>query len=113
MNEGDVALTPLPQADGQLKVRPAIILRTMPPFGDYLVCGVSTQLHLQVQNFDDLLTTQDTDFAASGLKASSLIRLGYLAVLPAGNFLGRIGRISQARHKELLRRLCEYLQAGP
>ncbi|QVL51097.1 MAG: hypothetical protein KFB96_12280 [Thiocapsa sp.] len=45
MNEGDVALTPLPQADGRVKNRPTIALRRMPGFGDWLVCGVSTQLH--------------------------------------------------------------------
>ncbi len=31
MKEGDVVLTPLPQADGQVKNRPTIILREMPP----------------------------------------------------------------------------------
>jgi mRNA interferase MazF len=30
MNEGDVVLTPLPQADGQVKNRPAVVLRAMP-----------------------------------------------------------------------------------
>ena len=30
MNEGDVALMPLPQADGKIKNRPVIILRKMP-----------------------------------------------------------------------------------
>ncbi|MCK6553774.1 hypothetical protein L6Q96_04200 [Candidatus Binatia bacterium] len=48
MTEGDVVLTPLSQADGQIKNRPAIILREMPPYGDFLVCGVSTQLHREV-----------------------------------------------------------------
>ena len=44
MKEGDVVLTPIPQADGMIKNRPAIILREMPPYKDFLVCGVSTQL---------------------------------------------------------------------
>jgi len=44
MKEGDIVLTPVPQADGQVKNRPAIILREMRPFRDLLVCGVSTQL---------------------------------------------------------------------
>ena len=39
MKEGDVVLTPLPRADGQIKNRPAIILREMPPHGDFLVCA--------------------------------------------------------------------------
>ena len=38
MNEGDVALTVLPQADGQRKSRPVVALRRMPPFDDWLVC---------------------------------------------------------------------------
>ena len=33
MKEGDVILTPVPQADGLVKNRPAIILREMPPSG--------------------------------------------------------------------------------
>ena len=42
MKEGDVILTPVPQADGTIKTRPAVILREMPPYKDFLV---STQLH--------------------------------------------------------------------
>lgn len=82
MNEGDIALAPLPQADGQIKNRPVVLLRRLPPFGDFLVCGISTQLHQRVADFDDVVTPGDKEFAASGLKAASLIRLGFLAVLP-------------------------------
>ena len=68
MKEGDVVLTPVPQADGAIKNRPAIILREMPPYRDLLVCGVSTQLNQQVMDFDELLSPSDADFAASGLR---------------------------------------------
>jgi hypothetical protein len=30
MNEGDLALAPLPQADGQIKNRPVALLRRLP-----------------------------------------------------------------------------------
>jgi len=53
----------------------------------------------------------DSDFAAIGLKAASLIRLGFLAVMPASKFLGVIGSISTERRMQLLRKLSEYLQA--
>ena len=43
MKEGAIVLTPLPQSDGKIKNRPAVVLREMPLFGDFLVCGVSTQ----------------------------------------------------------------------
>lgn len=32
MKEGDVIIAPMPQADGAVKNRPALILREMPPF---------------------------------------------------------------------------------
>ena len=109
MKEGDVVLTPLPQADGQVKNRPAVVLRNMPPHGDLLVCGVSTQLHQQVAGFDDTIKPGDPDFAMSGLKAPSLIRLGFLVVLPASSFLGSIGSVTPERHRRLLQRLSEHL----
>ena len=75
-----MVLTPLPQADGQVKDRPCIALRRMPGFGDWLVCGVSTQLHQEIPGFDEPILVNAGDFGASGLKAPSLIRLGFLNV---------------------------------
>lgn len=111
INEGDVALTPLPQADGQVKNRPVLVLRRMPPFGDLLVCGVSTQLQHAVADFDEVIATADSDFASSGLKAPSLVRLGYLATLPQRSFLGRIGVVADQRRMRLLQRLCSHLRS--
>jgi mRNA interferase MazF len=109
MNQGDVILTPVPQADGRLKNRPAIILREMPSYGDLLVCGVSTQLHQYVKSFDEIISPSDEDFRSSGLLTQSLIRLGFLSVLPRNRILGSIGAISPERHKRLLKTLSDYL----
>jgi mRNA interferase MazF len=109
MNEGDVILVPLPQADGRTKLRPAILLRILPPFGDLLVCGISTQLRHQVAGFDEIIRTQDPDFAVSGLRQDSLIRLGFLAVFPRIQIAGSIGEISPKRHRALLGKLADYL----
>jgi mRNA interferase MazF len=111
MTEGDVVLTPLPQADGRKKPRPAILLRQMPPFGDWLVCGVSTQLQHEVDGFDERIERANADYVMSGLKAPSLIRLGFLVVLPAGRLLGRLGSISSQRHQRLRQRLGAFLQS--
>jgi mRNA interferase MazF len=43
---------------------------------------------------------------------SSIIRLGFLALLPRSEFLGEIGSISPERHHRLLRRLSAYLLEG-
>jgi mRNA interferase MazF len=110
MKEGDIVLALLPQTDGRGKYRPAVVLRRMPGFGDLLVCGVSTQLRQQVVDFDEIIEPSHADFKMSGLKAPSLIRLGFLAVLPVSSFLGPIGSISGQRHQRLLSRLSEHLQ---
>jgi mRNA interferase MazF len=112
MREGEIILTPLPQADGKVKTRPALALREMPRYGDFLVCGISTQVHLLVPDFDELITSRDEDFAGSGLLADSLVRLGFLAVLPRKHLMGSIGAISPQRHRSLLKRLGEYLVGG-
>ena len=109
MKEGNVILTPVPQADGKLKERPAIFLREMPPYRDLLVCGVSTQLHQYVKDFDEMISPADADFKSSCMRTKSLIRLGFLAVLPRHRVLGSIGFISAERHKRLLRKLSDYL----
>jgi mRNA interferase MazF len=104
MTEGDVVLTLVPQADGTIKNRPAVFLREMPPFKDLLVCGVSTQLRQEVKSFNELISPSDADFVSSGLVRESLIRLGFLAVVPRNQVAGKIGSISPERHKRLLER---------
>jgi len=109
MNEGDVVLTPLPQADGRVKNRPTIALRRMPGFGDWLLCGVSTQLHQEIPGFDDAILADHDDYTSSGLKSPSLIRLGFLAVLSESRLIGAIGTLAPDRHRRLLGRLATYL----
>lgn len=109
MKEGDVVIVPMPQADGRTKNRPAIVVREMPPFRDVLVCGVSTQLRQEAKDFDELISPADSDFASSGLIEESLIRLGFLAVIPRVKIAGSIGSISSERHQRLLQRLSQYL----
>ena len=109
MKEGDVILTPIPEADGSVKNRPAVVLREMPRYHDLLVCGVSTQIHQRVEGFDEIVSPGDPDFSSSGLLSESLIRLGFLAVLPRKSIAGSIGAISQERRKRLLTRLSDYL----
>jgi mRNA interferase MazF len=109
MKEGDVVVLPMPQADGRVKNRPAVVLREMPPFQDVLVCGVSTQLRQAAKDFDEVISPGDSDFESSGLIEESLIRLGFLVVVPRSRIVGSIGSISTERHKRLLQKLAEHL----
>jgi mRNA interferase MazF len=109
MREGKVVLAIFQQADGTVKTRPAIVLREMPPFQDLLICGISTQLHQRVKDFDELISVTDADFLSSGLVGTSLVRLGFLVAVPQNRIMGVIGEISSERHKRLLKRLSDYL----
>jgi mRNA interferase MazF len=111
MKEGDVVLAAVPQADQKVKSRPLIVLREMPVFRDLLVCGISTQLHRRIEGFDELVTLADPDFASSGLLSESLIRLGFLSMVPQRSVAGSIGSISPERHRRLLRTLATFLTA--
>ncbi len=110
MKEGDVVLAALPQSDGQTKLRPVLLLRQLPPpYNDFLACGISTQIHQKIENFDELLTNEDDDFNNSGLLKESIIRLSFLTVVPSNILAGTIGKISESRNKKLLKRLSDYL----
>jgi mRNA interferase MazF len=59
------------------KPRPALLLGKLPgEYDDWLICMVSSQIRYYVPDFDEIVGEDDTDFADSGLKASSLIRVG-------------------------------------
>ena len=109
MSEGEIVLANLPQADGSYKLRPVLLLKLLPGFNDFLVCGISTQLHQLLKDFDELLDENGNDFVQTGLRQSSIIRLGFLAVMPGNKSPGRIGKIDSALHKNLLDRLAKYL----
>ncbi len=109
MREGEIILANLAQADGTVKLRPVLLLKKLPGYNDFLVCGISTQLHQLIPNFDELIDETSNSFIQTGLRQSSIIRLGFLAVIPKNKIPGSIGRIDPTRHKNLLKRLSEHL----
>lgn len=109
MKEGDVVLAALPQADLTFKARPALALRQMPPYGDWLLCGISSQLQQAAPGFDEVLSPAEPDFATSGLREPSVIRLGFLSAVPERLIKGRTGWVAASRHRRLLARLALHL----
>ena len=109
MKEGAILLARIQQADGQSKLRSVLALRAIPPHGDWLVCGISAQLQQEVAGFDHVIAANDADFSSTGLKTSSLIRLGFLATLPTSAFAGCLGDVAPSLLKQLRHRLAVYL----
>lgn len=106
---GSIVLTAIPQADGDIKNRPALLLTQMPGQKDWLVCGISRSQFLAVPGFDEVLLDSDPEFKASGLKVSGVIRAGFVSVLPEQRFEGVLGGIKEVRAKGILSRLAKYL----
>ncbi len=86
-----------------------LLLKQLPRYNDFLVCGISPQIHQLIKNFDELLDEKSDDFIETGLRQSSIIRLGFLAVIPNYKLAGSIGNISVLLHKTLLKRLGSFL----
>jgi mRNA interferase MazF len=61
MKAGDVVLAAPAQTDATRKIRPAVLLCSLPPFGDWLACGISTQTRHAVPDFDELLAPEHVD----------------------------------------------------
>jgi mRNA interferase MazF len=67
MEEGEIIITVLDN-DQSDKNRPALILRKAPRYNDYLVCGISSQLHEVIKDFDLFLGRNHPDFPFSRLQ---------------------------------------------
>lgn len=108
---GQIVLFRFPQTDLEAgRLRPAVLLGKLPgEYDDWLICMISSRIRHQVANFDELVREQDADFAASGLKAPSLIRLGRLAVVQGEVLLGAVGAIAPERLNRMKQRLSEWL----
>ena len=111
MLAGDVVLAELQQSDGGRKLRPSIILKSILPFDDVLLCGVSKQLHQISYGLDELIKADDGDFAQTGLLYPSLIRLGWLQTISESDIRGVVGSVSKARLNRLLVRLSSFIIA--
>ena len=80
---GQIALVEFPQTDlAQGKRRPVLLLAQPPgPHDDWWVCMFSTQLDQALPAFDEVICSADSDFATSGLRRESVIRVARVAPL--------------------------------
>ncbi len=113
MIAGDIVAADFMQSDGSIKRRPAILLRAMPLYNDWLICGISGSLNLEIQGFDILLLKGSNDFETSGLDYSGLIRLGFLSTISKERIIGVLGNVSPETYSLLINRLINHLKPKP
>ena len=110
---GQIVLVPFPFTDlSGSKLRPVLMLRQASRrYDDWLVSMVSSQLQQAEPDLDEFLRQDETDFTATGLKVSSVIRLSRLAVIDGAMLVGCLGTISDERLSRLRQRLATWLVA--
>lgn len=108
---GQIVLFRFPHTDFEEgKLRPALLLARLPgEYDDWLICMVSSQTRHYVAGVDELIQESDGDFATSGLKVTSVIRVGRLAIVSGDILLGAIGEISPERLRRVKETLASWL----
>ena len=70
---------------------------------------ISSQQRHFIAGFDEMISEGDDDFSQSGLKTTSVVRVGRLAVVERDMLLGAIGAISSDRLQRIKEHLAEWL----
>jgi mRNA interferase MazF len=111
--DGQIVLFRFPQTDlTGGKLRPALVLRHVPsPYDDWLVCMVSSRLQQALPELDEIIREWEPDFAHTGLKTSSVIRVTRVAVVSADRLEGRLGHIGPSRLQGIRERLADWITA--
>jgi len=102
LNKGDVVLVPFPFTDlSQTKLRPAVVLWVDPQGPDITLCFVSSQ-NLKDTTLDEVILTPDeAEFAQTGLKVASKIRVARMVTLERRLLQRRLGGLGQQQLQRL------------
>ena len=112
MKPGDLVLVPFPQADAQAgKLRPALVLAIAPGrHKDILLAMITSRDYQVVPGYDEILDPADADFANTGLKARSVVRITRLASVEESLVKAKLGTLAATRFVALRERIVKWLQ---
>jgi hypothetical protein len=99
----------LPQADNVRKPRPAILIKSFAPFGDWLVIGISSNVELAVPDLDVVIDAGHASFRSTGLNYAGVARLGFAHIIPKKHIEGVIGRVDAATLRLIKRRFTDHI----
>ncbi len=97
------------QADGKVKLRPAVVLKKLAPYEDLLVCAISSITHLFIPDLDLVIDKDHAEFGSMGLGFPALIRSSFLTTVSISAIQDPIGSISADTLEQLLSNLAKYL----
>lgn len=95
LQRGDVVIATFPFTDlSGSKRRPALVLATTIPNSDIILAFTSSIIPTVAKFYELPLTLADADFAQTGLKVPSILRLDKLVTLDRPLITRRIGKLS-------------------
>jgi mRNA interferase MazF len=107
--KGKIVLIPFPFTDlTSAKLRPALVL--IEGENDCVVAFISSKVPAHVSSTDVLMREDHREFAGTGLKRASVVRLDKVATVSKNLMVGEIGQIGEALRKEVNRKLREAYQ---
>ncbi len=111
MTKGKVVLVPFPFDDlSATKVRPAVCLTNpVGVHGQVILAFITSVIPSDLMATDIVLKTSDSDFAATGLRASSAIRLHRLMTVSTSLIKRELGVLSSDRQAQIAEKLCKLL----
>lgn len=109
MEAGRVVKVAMPQADGVWTSRPAVLVKAFPPYGDWLMVGISGSLDLAVPDLDIPIGSNHPSFLSARLKYPGIIRLGHAHVVAADRIEGVIGALDPATLGLIKQRLAAFI----
>ena len=112
MKQGAIVRAAFQQNDGRVKQHPALVLATIEPFQDLLLCSISTQIWItEYESFLNVkITEAHPDFPQTGLKYPSVFRLGMLYTMSEKNIEGTLGTITDSLYEDFIHRIVQYLK---
>jgi mRNA interferase MazF len=113
MKPGDVVLVRFPQTDLEAgKLRPALVVAMSPGrHSDALLAMITSRLHQSIPDFDEIIEPTDKDYADTGLKSRSVVRLSRLASVDTSVIIANLGEISVERLHRAKQRISDWLKS--
>jgi mRNA interferase MazF len=107
--KGRIVLIPFPFTDlTSAKLRPALVL--IESEYDCVVAFISSRVPTEASSTEVLIREDHKEFAGTGLKRSSVLRLDKVATVSKSLMLGEIGQIGESLRREVNRKLREAYQ---
>ncbi|HBL14779.1 MAG TPA: PemK family protein [Cyanobacteria bacterium UBA11162] len=102
VNKGDIVLVPFPFTDlSATKLRPAVVLWVDSTGDDVTLCFISSQNLTSLSPDEFVLDASEPEFASTGLKISSKVRVTRIVTLERQLIKRRIGKLGSNQIQQL------------